>query len=212
MRTEMRHKSHETWKAVLPCFHIFLTVMLCLGLSSRLMSQTTQQNQSRKRHFAVYAGIGPNFYFNNLDIGHNLVHPWNYTFVTRVMWEPEHLLSVGIESGYILLYTVKSSTPVKLKIANSAIPIHLVVSMKFFHGFYFNFTMGQSRLQSKVTQDSVSGDFNSKNWSLGDFGVAFGYRRRLNDRFTLGAEFKGFYSTKYEDKNIALVFVAGFRF
>ena len=66
------------------------------------------------------------------------------------MWEPEHVLSVGIESGYYRLYTLTGPDTLHANIANSAIPIQLVISMKFLKSFYFNFSMGQSKLINKV--------------------------------------------------------------
>jgi hypothetical protein len=127
------------------------------------------------------------------------------------MWEPGHLLSVGIESGYYRLYTldVKGSTPAHF--TNSAVPIQLVLSMKFLKSFYFNFSMGQSKLTDKVTRQNT-GDFTTSAWSVADFSGTLGYRYMLNSRFSLAAEAKYFYSSSFVDRNIALLFMAGYRF
>ena len=71
--------------------------------------------------------------------------------------------------------------------------------------------MGQSILLNQV-EASTAGDFNASTLSLGDFGLTIGYKRPVSERFFLGAELKGFYSSKLNDKNIALAFMAGFRF
>jgi hypothetical protein len=176
----------------------------------KVSGQTNDQQHPKKRRFVLYAGVGPNYYFNNLKTEHDLVNSFNYSVVGRLMWEPEHLLSVGIESGYYRLYTV-NATASGSQIINSAIPLHIVVSMKFLQHFYANYSMGQSLLENRVHSASY-GDFHANAWSLADFGAALGYRRILTSRFILGAELKYYYSTKNVDENIALVVMGGFRF
>jgi hypothetical protein len=185
-------------------------IVICL-CAITCAAQTKDQSHVKKHRFALYAGIGPNYYFNNLVLGKKLVNDWNYSFVGRFMWEPEHILSVGIESGYYRLYTISGSDSLHAKIANSAIPIQLVISMKFLKSFYFNFSMGQSKLINKVTAD-VSGNFDASAWSLADFTGTLGYQYHLPSRISFGAELKYFYSTAFTDRNIALVFMAGYKF
>jgi hypothetical protein len=113
------------------------------------------------------------------------------------------------------LYSIKeSSGNNEVKIVNAAIPIQLVISMKFLQHFYGNFTMGQSILLNKVTSTNagVTNENNASNLSLGDFGLGVGYRKSISERFYLSAELKGFYSSKLDDKNIGLVFMTGYRF
>ena len=185
--------------------------ILIIACSADSIAQTNNYDQPIKRRFAFYTGVGPNYYFNNLVIGKKLVNEFNYSFVARLMWEPEHLLSVGIETGYYRLYTINATDPEPAHIANSAIPIQLVVSMKFLKTFYFNFNMGQSLLLNKVNTEA-SGNFNASAWSLADFTGTIGYRYRFKNRISIGAETKFFYSTSFVDRNIALVFMAGYKF
>jgi hypothetical protein len=186
-------------------------LLLAGALGLQASGQSTEKAQLKKRKFVLYAGFGPNYYFDNLQFEGSLVNKINYSFVGRLMWEPEHLLSVGIESGYYRLYTVNAPAPSNARIANSAIPLHIVVSMKFLKHYYFDFSMGQSLLENRV-HSPVYGDFNANSWSLADFGAALGYRHLFNQRFTLGAELKYFYSTRNVDENLAIVAVGGFRF
>ena len=185
--------------------------IVVIACSTNSIAQTNDHPQSKKRRFAFYGGFGPNYYFNNLAIAKNLVNEFNYSFVGRFMWEPEHLLSVGIETGYYRLYTMNTPEPTHAHIANSAIPIQLVVSMKFLKTFYFNFNMGQSILLNKVNSDSY-GNFDASSVSLADFTGTLGYRHRFKNRFSVGAEAKFFYSTGFVDRNIALIFVGGYKF
>jgi hypothetical protein len=171
--------------------------------------------QSNKEHrFAFYAGAGPNFYFNNLVLAKEKVNELNYSVVGRLMWEPEHNLSLGIESGFYRLYTVDSDLPGyegNIHIANSAIPLQLIVSMKFLQNFYGSFSFGRAILLNKVSTTEY-GTFNAQSFSLGDYTLSAGYKRNITSRFSVGAEVKAFYSGKLDDKNIALVFMGGFHF
>ncbi len=174
--------------------------------------QVEGQTHEKKRVVAVYAGLGPNYYFNNLVLAKNKVNELNYSFVGRIMWEPGNLLSLGFETGYNRFYSVDLSTSNNgtAHIVNAAIPIQLVISMKFLRSYYANFTMGQSMLLNRVGTSNY-GRYDANVVSLGDFGAAIGYRKAWKPRFTIGGELKGYYSSKLDDKNIALVFVVGYK-
>ena len=146
------------------------------------MLQATAQNESvpakKDRHFTFYGGIGPSYYFNNLVVGKQGVHELSYSVVGRFMWEPEHFLSLGFETGYFKFYTADYATGNNTAhITNAAIPIQLVISMKFSNKFYGNWAMGQSVTLNKVTTTpAVEGDHDASTWSLADFSATAGYR------------------------------------
>ncbi len=188
-----------------------ITGILIIACAAHAMAQTNSNTQPQGQHFAVYGGLGPNFYFNNLQVGHQYVNNFNYSITGRFMWEPEHLLSLGVESGYYRLYTFNAPGVEQARIINTAIPLQVVVSMKFLQNFYASFSMGQSILLNKATSESL-GDFKASSLSLADFSGALGYRHRLNNRFSISAEAKYFYSSSFVDTNIALLFVCGYRF
>jgi Outer membrane protein beta-barrel domain len=189
-----------------------LTVFLCF-FALNLLAQKDNHVQDKKHRFTLYGGVGPNYYFNNLVVAKSYVQPWNYSFVGRLMWEPEHFIGLGIESGYYQLYTVKypPSYPWHAEVINVAIPVQLVVSMKFLKNYYANISIGQTYLQNKfISQDK--GSFESSSWSLADFGITMGYKYPVFDRVSVGAETKFFHSSKNEDNNLALVFMVSYRF
>jgi hypothetical protein len=193
-------------------FHNFFFTVLLWCISLALMAQSENAAVKKDKHFMFYSGIGPSYYFNNLAIGKDGVNELGYSIVGRFMWEPEYRLSLGFETGYFQLYSADyNKGQDKAHIKNVAIPIQLVISMKFLKNYYCNFSMGQSILLNKVTA-SVAGNFNAAVVSLGDFGATVGYKRPISERTFLGAEIKGYYSAKLDDKNIALVFMAGYRF
>ena len=165
-----------------------------------------------KHKFSFYGGVGPNYYINNLVLSKDLVRPFNYSFVGRFMWEPEHFLSLGLESGYYMLYQLTATQDqTTWHISNAAVPIQLVVSMKFLKSFYFNFSFGRSLLLNKVSTSNI-GSFDATSFSLADFTETLGYKIKLKHRFSIGAEAKFYYASRLEDKNFALVFVGGYNF
>ena len=187
---------------------LILGILTCF-ISTNLLAQTENSLPVKKHKFAFYAGLGPNIYFNNLVLAKKYVNENNYSVAGRFMWEPEHLLSLGVESGYYRMYTLDFGGQSDVTISNSAIPIHLVVCMKFLKTFYFNFASGQSILLNNVSNYKNS-EINTSVLSLGDFAGSIGYRNQFMDRISLGGEIKYFYSSKLNDKNIALLFMVGF--
>ena len=193
------------------CVAMQLLILVCF-FSVDVHAQKDSTAAKPRRRWAVYAGIGPNVYFNNLELARNQVNVVNYSVVARIMWEPEHFLSLGLESGYYRLYTVKTPEAGNVFISNSAIPIQIVVSMKFLKSFYFNGSLGQSILLNEAHSQSY-GNFDARTVSLGDFTTTLGYRHPLmGDHFSIGAETKFFYSGRANDCSLALVFVGGYRF
>ncbi|HWA35566.1 MAG TPA: hypothetical protein VG737_15600 [Cyclobacteriaceae bacterium] len=181
---------------------VCLTVVLTHG----------QDAAPEKRHRnSVYLGVGPNYYFNNLVALKNEVNEFNYSFVARYMWEPEHLLSIGFETGYYRLYNIKLNGANHTSIRNSAIPFQLVLGTRFLKNYYFNFAIGRSLLINDITTDA-DGDFDASALSLADFSTTVGYKKRLNDRFSLSSELKWYYASKASDMNLALAFVVGYGF
>ncbi len=194
-------------------FHkIFIGILVCCATLGEVIAQSDEPASGKKHRWAVYGGIGPNYYFNNLERATDKVTELNYSFVARLMWEPEYFLSLGFETGYNRLYSLSGTGPIvgDVSIVNVAIPIQLVVSMKFSRNIYGSFNVGQAILLNKVSTQN-KGDFNASVLSLGDFAATVGYKKDISERFTMGTELKFYYSGKLDDKNVALLFMAGYR-
>jgi hypothetical protein len=168
--------------------------------------------QQKKHRISLYLGGGPNYYFNNLAFDKGLIQTVNYSLVGRVMWEPGRLISLGIETGYYQMYSTNftKTSGSQIQISKYAVPIQLVSSIKIWQHYYANFSIGQTSLVSKVS--GANGNSESSSWSLADFSVAGGYRYMFKNRISVAVETKFFYSTKYQDGNVALVFMLGYKF
>jgi hypothetical protein len=181
--------------------------LLCV-FTLNINAQTNSTSSDKKHAFTIYGGLGPNIYFNNLVLAKDDVKELNYSFAARLMWEPEHLLSLGFETGYIRLYTVSPREAPGVDISNYAIPLHVIVSMKFLKRFYFNFGSGQTILLNKVSSETETN--NASAVSLGDFTGTLGYRKKFENRLSIGIETKFLFASKLDDKNMALLFMVGY--
>ena len=74
--------------------------------------------------------------------------------------------------------------------------------------FYY-FSTGQSVLINKASNSTETE--NASTISLGDFAGTLGYRHNYKKNMYLGVESKFYYSSKLNDKNIALLFMVGFK-
>jgi hypothetical protein len=196
--------------------HKLLTAISFCFLFGHAMAQNEQTDTYRK--FAVYAGVGPSYFFNNLQLFSKNVKPFQYAASVRFMWEPRHsLLSLGIETGYYRLYSVSdtvsnsSGQVTQANVTNTSVPIMFVVSMKFSKKFYADWGMGQSITFNKVSASGLNTNHNATTWSYSDFQATVGYRFVQKERISYAAEFKGYYSSGYENATIALLFIVGFR-
>jgi hypothetical protein len=194
------------------CF-LLIPFFIC-NIALKCTAQADLHIPSKYYRYALYAGAGPNYYFNNLVLAKDYVNVYNFCFSARLMWEGEYKLSVGIESGYNRLYSMDidfGNSNGSVHIDNTAIPLQLLVSMKFFEDFYASFTFGPSILQNHV-RSTEYGDFSASTLSYADFAFTIGHRQLFKKRFYLGTELKVFYSSRLNDRNLSLLFMGGYRF
>ena len=187
-------------------------VVIAFSLCFIALKGAAQSAPSEKyRPFSVYVGAGPSYFFNNLVVLKDEVSSFKYAFSARFMWEPKNSkLSLGIETGYYRLYSVKSVSP-KADITNSTIPLLFDVSMRFGPKFYGTIGMGQSFTFNKVSNTDSAYNFNATTSSLSDFTATIGYKFVQKERISYAAEIKGFYSSKYQNATIAVLFLVGFK-
>jgi hypothetical protein len=193
-----------------PKIILWLCFMIC-ALSLRGIAQSEKPPREKKHRFSFYGGVGPSFFFNNLVTSKNEVNPWGYSFIGRFMWEPPFALSLGIETGYLRLYSVNYSQPINAHVTNSLIPFQVVVSMKLLKYYYANFAMGQSVLLNRANAEGY-GNFNANNVSLGDFSFTLGGRHKYKSRVSIGGEAKFYLSSGYNNATISILFMAGYNF
>ncbi|MFL5741934.1 MAG: hypothetical protein ACJ75B_17050 [Flavisolibacter sp.] len=188
---------------------IFCTILiLSFAIASKAQGDETMEKKTS--HYAVYLTAGPNYFFNNVVLGKNLVNEFNYQVTARFMWEPEYFLSLGLETGYYRLYTANSSGQGDVHIVNSAVPLHFLVSMNVWKAYYFDLGVGPSFLQNKV-HSGTYGNFDGSSVSLADFSGTLSYRFKWKGHFRMGVGSRFFYSSHVNDKSLALLFIVGYK-
>lgn len=189
--------------------------LLWFTMQDRLHAQENldhKQDNPRDGHFTGSLMGGPAYYFNNIKTFGDYVKPLNYGFFGRIMWNSRYLVSLGVETGYNKFYRVNGFENDAIRISLAAIPVHLVIGMRFAKSFYAHFSFGPSLLLNAASGETVESSFHNKVLSYADGSVYLGYRKRLSKDFTIGAELKFNFSTKAADMNLALPLVISYDF
>lgn len=154
----------------------------------------------------TFIGAGYSYYISTFDkyAGFN---PHSYNLSFRIMWQPEHLLRIGIETGYISLYNLKQSSfesefgTTEVKISLGAVPVFLVTSMEVFENFELSSGVGIYLLLTK--SDFYENKVSSTVFSNGYYGAG-SYYFPINEDIDIGAEVKFYYMSKIEDSDLTL--------
>ena len=170
--------------------------------------------EKRPNNFSISGGVGLFYYVNTLKTQPDLVVKDQISFSGRLIWEPEHRLSLGGEMGYYKIYTVKiDSGKSKFRIGDaslSAIPILLCFKMRVTPHIYFTGGQGLSVLVSRIT--SFGNTIESSQLSLADAQLSVVYRIPMGDRFRIESELKYLHFGKTQDFGFSLQAVATYMF
>lgn len=170
--------------------------------------------EKQPNNFSVSAGVGWFYYVNTLKTQANRVVKDQIGFSSRLLWEPEHRLSLGGEVGYYTIYTVKidsagTNSPIG-EARLSAIPILLCFKIRITPHLYVAGGQGLSVLVSHIT--AYGSTIESTKLSLADVNLSVLYRRPINDRFRIEGELKYLHFGKTEDFGFSLQAVVYYLF
>ncbi|HMK39588.1 MAG TPA: outer membrane beta-barrel protein [Bacteroidota bacterium] len=104
----------------------------------------------------------------------------------RLMWEPDHLLGVGLESGWTKLYSYTIAGPTSGTMYHSQVPLFVVWSMKFWDAVHLFGGYGYSRV---ITNLDYAGTATVATWSMG-WMAACSYERPLTHTLGIAGEAK----------------------
>ncbi len=184
-------------------FSILVTVLLALSLCT---TELEAQESDSLYHISFDVGLGPAMYLTNMDYD-NLYGSYPFVFTFRFMWEPEHLLRLGIESGYLPLFyletkfydTVFGNTEAELSL--NSVPILAVFAMEVVENFEIFGGVGGFILISEVS--SFDNYVLSTSWSNA-YELGISYRHPLNNKLKIGGELKSYYISRLENYDVAL--------
>jgi len=188
---------------------LFIT-FVSIVISSRCFGQDADTTYKVN----AIVGLGYSYFITSLAELDGL-NPHSFNATAKVMWQPEHLLRVGIESGYLSFYSYKQTGFISefgttdVKSSLSAVPIILVFAMELFDNFEVSSGVGVYFLFSEI--DSYNNKVSSSVFSNGYY-ASLSYFHSLNHDISIGGELKYYYLSKIEDADISLQFVLKYNF
>lgn len=186
---------------------ILLIVCFLTGLES------TAQDK-KPNNWTVGAGLGWFHYVNTLEIGGGQVKPNQMGYTFRFMWEPEHRLAMGVESGYYTLYDINkdstSTNPLTGQASLTAIPIMLSLRMRVLPNVFISGGPGLTLMNSEAS--AFGSKSKSSFLSLSNLHLSVMYRKKISERFDVGAEGKFLYFGKTEDYGFSFQVVGSYHF
>lgn len=162
----------------------------------------------------VYGGVGYTRNFSTFDPEPSGLGQNGFIGTARFMWEPEHLLSLGIETGYCQVYRIdQKGVPTEfgttdLYASQNAVPILLMVSMRITDDIKITAGSGVYLLYTYTKSFATEA---SPMVMSGGIAVAVSYLRPLNRQWSIGGEVKHYSMTKFSDSNFSIQFMAAFR-
>jgi len=189
---------------------VLLTLIIALTVC---LSQSIAQTDDSEYAVTAYINAGYSRFISELD--YEDLNKSGFSGTIRLMWEPEHLLSIGIESGYLQLYDISTQITYQDTITFNgsseltAVPILAVYSMELFENFKLSIGSGMFLLTSKV--DALGNLVNSNQVSTGVL-ASGSYYYPLSHTISLGGEIKYYLINKIEDGDLNFQVSLQYRF
>ena len=105
--------------------------MMNIFVSLYVPAQTNNPDYTLTTEF----GAGYSYYLTDME--YNDLNKNGFAGTLRFMWNPEHLLSVGLETGYYYLYSIRVED-MNTEFGNSkfsasmiAVPVYFVIKMNY---------------------------------------------------------------------------------
>jgi hypothetical protein len=181
---------------------ILIALLVLAGLATvpQLCAQT---HEAGPYNLTAYVGGGLSQYATSPG-GPPPGVPVDYTktglaATARVLWVPDHLVRLGLESGWTNLYSYKFGSQNEGKESVTAVPVIAVWSMNILHVDLFA-GAGYYHLTSKL---NYLGTVNVSTWSLGWLAAA-SYTHKLSDNWGIAGEVK--WMNLVESQDAAITF------
>lgn len=167
------------------------------------------QKEVRSRALKLTLGGGYGYYFNTFtNVLDGDVINSRPSFYGKLLWQPEHRLRIGFESGYYEIYSTTRIETVdktqKLTTNLNFIPLFLSFAMKMTKHFDINFATGGAIMNYGVmVNKSKKSRIEGQTLSLSDFTTGFTWYLPLGKRCELGTEFKYLNLGKTRDSHVS---------
>lgn len=158
-------------------------------------------------------GLGYSRYFTTMD--YSDLNKSGFSGTLRIMWNPEHLLSIGLETGYQYLYSIDVSNvqtefgTTNFSASMVSVPIFIAIAMKLTPNIKL---IGGSGTYLLFNSGNLFGDeLKSSQISIGAHaGIVYLYP--LSNLISIGGELQYSYYSKIQDQTLALQFYFVYKF
>lgn len=178
------------------------------------MAQNTWNTRdSVARGVSIYVSTGISHYINTLQIDPLRVGlKQNFSCSSfKFMWEPEHRLSMGVETGYYKVYEVQLAEGKDINTASlTVIPILFCVQMRIFKHFFATVGTGVSIHHSEVNYQGIHSE--SEVMAFSNLQFSAGYIYPITKQFGLGLKGQFLSENKTEDGIFSVQAVARYQF
>ena len=192
---------------------IYKTIISIVLLSALVFPQTKDTLYS----LSVDIGAGYSRYITTLEL-QNLDQN-GYGGTVRIMWHPEHLLSLGLESGYQYLYRLGGQVKLDeagisdVRASMISIPIMAIFSMKIFPEHLPNLELNSGLGVFLLYNRGYAFGASIKNSQLSiGYSAAVTYLHPLSDFILVGAEIKYSNISKIQDSAVLFQLMFSYKF
>ncbi|MCU0406838.1 MAG: outer membrane beta-barrel protein, partial [Ignavibacteriaceae bacterium] len=180
------------------------TLMIVAILSCTVFPQLNDTTYS----LSTELGIGYSRFFTTMD--YDKLNKNGFSGNIKVMWNPEHLLSIGLETGYQYLYSFNYEGyetefgTTDLSASMYTIPVFIVISMKILPNIKLSAGSGMYLLFN--SGEAFGENIKSNQISIGAHtGISYTYP--INESMAVGGELLYSYFSKLQDQTVALQFL-----
>ncbi len=190
---------------------IILIIFLVFVTGSLVQASKKDSTKVSLNHYTLTVGAGWVHFVNNLEIGKDAAKINSLGVSLKFFWEPEHLLSLGLETGFYRLYSLKSQSYTDLtgQASTSAVPLFLNVRMRLVDHFYLTAGAGLTLLFNKVV--GIGDKTTATILSMSNYQLSGSYIYPLSKHWLLGGECKVLYFGKANDWLYTIQAVCAFK-
>lgn len=176
-------------------------------------SQIYPQLNDTTYSLSTEIGLGYSRYFTTMD--YDKLNKNGFSGTIKVMWNPEHLLSIGLETGYQYLYSYNYDGyetefgTTDLSASMYTIPVFIIFSMKVLPNV--KLTAGSGVYLLYNSGESFGEEISSNQLSIGAH-VGASYTYPINSSMAIGGELLYSYFSKIQDQSVALQFLLVYDF
>ncbi len=186
--------------------------MVLVSLSVVVYSQKNDSLKVRLNHYTLTIGTGWTHYINNLEMGGQNLQK-DYAGVSlKFFWEPEHRLSLGLETGYYKLFMAKGQLTDNTtgQVDRSVIPLIFLIRMRIIDNVHLGIGTGLALIMNKTVGGKQK--VVTETISLSNFELSGAYIYPLSKHWLVGGEVKLLYFGNTEDNMYTIQATCAVRF